>query len=94
MSKEAQYMGRAAEQRVVEVAWSMGMTARLATEEENGAGKIDVFIEEIPVQVSCKGKSAQEQRRLEKRGIVTVVAGEEIGDEELVKLLSLLSSPK
>jgi hypothetical protein len=86
MSKKAQEVGREAEKRVVNTAQSLGFEAYYADPEDDyGGGKTDVFIEGIRVQVSVQPKSAQTRKRLRRKGVEAIAAGEAISDESLME---------
>lgn len=85
MSHENRMRGKHAEERVVGLAQKNRIDARLATPDEDGAGKVDVVLENgIPVQVSCTGKSKGRREALSKRGVGLIVAGDEVNDVEVV----------
>lgn len=93
MSKEVQRIGRAAEWRVVNLAITVGLSARRGNDIEDCAGKTDVVVNNIPLQISCCPKSKGEQKRLTKRGIISVEAGTNYSDESILqKLLQITSS--
>ncbi|MDO8488336.1 MAG: hypothetical protein Q7S31_03430 [bacterium] len=93
MSREAQQIGKLAEERVVGLALQRGLQARLATREEDGAGKTDVVIEpNVLLQVSVNNKSRGARKRLAMRGVYCVEAGSQVSDEHiLTRILTILN---
>lgn len=84
MSIEAKRRGWVAEQRVYDLSIRSGFRVRFATTIEDGAMKIDVIIEEVPIQVSCSQKSKRQRQTLVNRGVVPIVAGENYTDELVI----------
>jgi hypothetical protein len=81
-----QLRGKVAEQRVANLAKTLGATVKPGGDEDF-RGKTDLFINENRVQVSCTGKSRATRKSLFKRGITHVVAGEQVNDSTLTQII-------
>lgn len=93
MTREAQERGRQAEDRVYNLARTLG-EARMATPAEDCGDKTDVVFEGHPIQVSCSKKSNRQRKALEQRGITNIPAGERISDATILSMLRALTGLK
>lgn len=91
MGCDVQKIGKDAEVRVVGAAQRLGIGARLATAEEDYAGKTDVVLDGgIAIQVSNQPKSKGQRENLERHGVQNVAAGPQVSDEQLDSKLKLI----
>ena len=78
----AQKKGREAELRVQDFCQILGLETCTSLELDYG-GKTDCLIEGRRVQVSCRPKSRQTLKALQKKDIHNIYAGEQVEDEHL-----------
>lgn len=88
MGFRSKEIGQEAENRVFNVANSLGLNVRKAKPEEDYSQKTDLVIDNIPIQVSCQPKSNGQRKALSKKGILPVVAGRNVSDEKVREQLS------
>lgn len=79
---EAQRRGAEAEKRVQEIAIEMGFNVYYLEQLDFG-NKTDLVIEGVKVQISCKPKSMNQIKLLQRRGIHCIIAGENILDDSI-----------
>lgn len=87
MTRESQIIGQEAEQRVIELAEQLGSEVKVSPDLDYGM-KVDVVIDGRRYQVSATGKSRRTKQRLRDRGIITVIAGEQVPTEDLLNQLT------
>lgn len=81
---DAQKIGREAERRVCKIANGLNLDVEYKPESDYGA-KVDIYINGIPFQISCSGKSRNATRALRKRGVHLIVAGSSITEQEIIR---------
>lgn len=79
---EAQKVGKTAEKRVETLAQEWGLPAHYEQQLDFG-GHTDLVICGVRFQISATGKSAQTEKRLRRKGIYCIVAGEHISDDSI-----------
>jgi hypothetical protein len=89
MTHEVRKIGLDAEERVLELARSLG-DARKATKEEDHGKKIDLFLENRPIQVSVQPKSNKVREKLQRKGITPIPAGAPYSDAFILEQLRQL----
>ncbi|MCB9812907.1 MAG: hypothetical protein H6772_00730 [Pseudomonadales bacterium] len=90
MTRKSQENGRAAEERVVDIALRLGLSARLATTQEDYGNKTDAVVNGRPIQVSVQPKSKKQRVGLQRRGIENIAAGQHIEDSTILAILKNL----
>ncbi|BCX13560.1 MAG: hypothetical protein KatS3mg085_092 [Candidatus Dojkabacteria bacterium] len=99
--REAQEVGKRAEERVKEIAKAMGFTVEASPDLDYGA-KTDVLLKfkineieiNIALQVCRQPKSKREQKRLAKKGIFMIAAGKQISDFKIKAQISEIFNDK
>lgn len=80
---EAREKGKEAEQRVKQIALSCGYEIKTNPCDDYG-GKIDLWINGVPFQISVGGKSVNVKKKLLRLGIHLIVAGANIKELEIL----------
>lgn len=87
MTHEARSIGIRAEERVANLAQRLGSKVTRTPGLDYG-DRTDLLVDELPIQVSVLPKSRGEQKRLERRGIRSVVAGKRYSDTDILDQLT------
>lgn len=91
LGREAQILGKEAENRVVRLSLEQGYTVHQDPIADY-AHKIDVYIEGVGCQVSVAEKSRRERDKLAKRNVFCIIAGKQLEDSEVIsQIVNILS---
>jgi hypothetical protein len=88
MEFRAKEIGQTAEKRVFDIANQLGLPVRKAEPKEDYSQKTDIVIGDKRIQVSCQPKSNAQRKALSKKGILPVVAGNNVSDKKVREQLS------